>query len=53
MDCGGRGWRLGRKEKREVGPQTQTSSQDLREGRGELGQQLEGGKESREEARWE
>jgi len=38
-----RGWRLGRKEKREVGRQTQTSSQDLREGRGELGQQLEGG----------
>ena len=27
--------------------------QDLGEGRGELGQQLEGGKEPREEGRWE
>lgn len=45
---------MGSKEKREVG----TADPDILprtwgEGRGELGQQLEGDKESREEGRWE
>lgn len=45
---------MGSKEKREVG----TADPDILrrtwgEGRGELGQQLEGSKEPREEGRWE